>query len=113
MTITEDDVNYIEDFVRNRLHLILESKSKESGLENNTKHNSTFYGNYSSLKNEFEFTRGDRRNVTMLADHIKGIVCAKEKPDYSYFTASNRSLKKNHFKLGELSLRYSSWIILS
>lgn len=67
MTINEDDVNYIEDFVRNRLHPILESKSKES------KHNSMFYGRFVENPKEFIFSSTEKMMIKMLVEHVKNI----------------------------------------
>lgn len=93
-TVTEDDIKYVEQFIRNELHEMLVAKFRENDAEYDDTCNTMFYGNYSSIRQKFEFSRGDVRVVTISVDHVKSKVCDENGDivNLDHFKGTKRSL---------------------
>lgn len=66
--MTDDDITFVEHFIRNQLHEILVAKFRENDTEYDER---MFYGEYIRNKNGFEFSISDKLMIQMLVENVK------------------------------------------
>lgn len=90
--VDKNDIEAVQMFIRNQLYEILQTKSMERSLVYDEKHNSLFYGIFSSMREKFEFTVGDHKKLDIIINHVKEVV--NRIGDYSHFDVTKNHVKK-------------------
>lgn len=81
-SVNESDIEDVKIFIRDRLYDIVQSKSTEKGSIYDDKHNSKFFGLFSSMRNQFQFTIGDIKKLKLIKKHVEEVV--KSDGNYSH-----------------------------
>lgn len=71
VTITNDDIEYIENFIRTEMQEMLEHRFKQIGSKYDNHLDPLFYGEYAQNKKEFKFSETDRLMIEMLVKNVK------------------------------------------
>lgn len=90
--VEKKDIEAVEMFIRHQLYDILQSKSTERGSVYDDTYNSIFFGLFSSMREKFEFTVGDRKKLDIIINHVKDVVNLAG--NYSHFDLTKKRVKK-------------------
>lgn len=90
-SVKESDIEEVQNFISDQLYEILQSKSKENGSIYDDKHNSKFFGLFSSMRDKFKFTVGDIKKIKLMKKHVEDTLTSGR--DYSHFSIKNKEMK--------------------
>lgn len=90
-SVDECDIEDVQNFIRDRLYEILQSKSVENDSIYDDKHNSKFFGLFSSMRNKFQFTIGDKKKLKLIKKRVEETV--KIDGNYTHFDMNNKKVK--------------------
>lgn len=90
--VDKNDIEAVQMFILHQLYDILQTKSMERGSVYDDKYNSIFFGLFSSMREKFEFTVGDRKKIDIIINHVKDVV--NPIGNYSHFDVSKNHVKK-------------------
>lgn len=91
-SVDESDIEDVQNFIRDRLYeILLQSKSVENDSIYDDKHNSKFFGLFSSMRTKFQFTIGGKKKLKLIRKRVEETV--KIDGNYMHFDTNNKKVK--------------------